>query len=745
MAINKKLIHFKTKQKFNEELANGNILDTSIVFIQDSKQIYTHGQYYGDLSECLTKYPQEFTKEEKDQMLENLGYYAVEWDGVSETIELSDEEYRKVSSATNVMLVVFGVMYLLPTIKSNEIYVYNFIEENIISIFSLNTYTNPMAITYFPVLIPKTTSDLKNDSNYIQDDAVSDGVYAVDADGKLIDYNLADSTALGVALVAGEHAFMIAKSNATDGTNTILYWGKNLYQKDVAGITNTSGSGYIGEGKTYGTDFTTWSTGPVVDFNGAANTAAIIAGYAEHGVSMDARDMCTVLNTFNSSDSYNDWYVPAAGQLALMYLAKTDINAALANISGTALESYGYWSSSEYDADFAWSVGFLNGDVNYNLKRDSRRVRFIRDISVKPLKERVSDLEDNIPTKLSQLENDVPYALKSDVEVEVKVENGVYIVDLNGTLHDPNTFTGTADQVTGIGLVTDNGSWIVALDEWYSTSESTAWNGNIRSAWGGYYKTVTGCWIGTSGHLNDFDGEANTDAIIAQLKDTTDSYSKYYTGAPAAEYCRAYSKGYKDVGSWYLPAVGELNEIVLNKDAINAILTKLGKNNLSKNSYTWSSSQSNSSDAWDYRWSTSTWGSGSKSGDSGVRPICKLELKKPLKERIKDLESQIGDINAALDYIINGPKLITFTINSVECQAEEGMTWREWIFSKYYNKDISLCINPSDTGTIQEQLNSTSEAVHLVTGSGMSYTPNIISNEVIINNQVYNVVANEGQ
>ena len=46
MAINKKLIHFKNKQKFNEELANNNILETSIVFIQDTKEIYTHGQLY---------------------------------------------------------------------------------------------------------------------------------------------------------------------------------------------------------------------------------------------------------------------------------------------------------------------------------------------------------------------------------------------------------------------------------------------------------------------------------------------------------------------------------------------------------------------------------------------------------------------------------------------------------------------------------------------------------------------------
>lgn len=46
MAINKKLIHFNKKTTFETERANGNILDTSIVFIKDSKEIYTHGQLY---------------------------------------------------------------------------------------------------------------------------------------------------------------------------------------------------------------------------------------------------------------------------------------------------------------------------------------------------------------------------------------------------------------------------------------------------------------------------------------------------------------------------------------------------------------------------------------------------------------------------------------------------------------------------------------------------------------------------
>lgn len=46
MAINKKFIHFNKKISFETELKNNNILDTSICFIKDSHEIYTHGQIY---------------------------------------------------------------------------------------------------------------------------------------------------------------------------------------------------------------------------------------------------------------------------------------------------------------------------------------------------------------------------------------------------------------------------------------------------------------------------------------------------------------------------------------------------------------------------------------------------------------------------------------------------------------------------------------------------------------------------
>lgn len=62
MAINKKLICFARLEKFEEQLNAGNILEHSIVFIQDAKKIWTHGTYYGDCSEL----------EKRIEVLENI-------------------------------------------------------------------------------------------------------------------------------------------------------------------------------------------------------------------------------------------------------------------------------------------------------------------------------------------------------------------------------------------------------------------------------------------------------------------------------------------------------------------------------------------------------------------------------------------------------------------------------------------------------------------------------------------------
>lgn len=55
MALNKQFIHFQTKSTFNAQLKAGNLKDTSIVFIKDTQEIWTHGQLYSknELQEAL--------------------------------------------------------------------------------------------------------------------------------------------------------------------------------------------------------------------------------------------------------------------------------------------------------------------------------------------------------------------------------------------------------------------------------------------------------------------------------------------------------------------------------------------------------------------------------------------------------------------------------------------------------------------------------------------------------------------
>ena len=224
-------------------------------------------------------------------------------------------------------------------------------------------------------------------------------VYAVSSTGSLIDYNTADNTAKGVAIVAGEHRFMIAKKDATDdGSNNKLYWSKNysdLSLTNYSTVDETSSAGYfpMPDGSFSGTihltdDFTTWTAGVLSDFNGKANTEVIATSSSE------AKDVCKVLETFNagtnpqSNEGFNDWYVPAAGQLSLIVLNLSEINSALSKIGGTVFERGSvlsmkrYWSSSEYDIYKAWVVDFYQNYITAYYKDNSGiQVRFVRDIN----------------------------------------------------------------------------------------------------------------------------------------------------------------------------------------------------------------------------------------------------------------------------------------------------------------------------------------------------------------------------
>jgi hypothetical protein len=105
-----------------------------------------------------------------------------------------------------------------------------------------------------------------------------------------------------------------------------------------------------------------------MDFVGEANTAAIVAQLGDNGGSTAyAAKVCDSLVAYG----FDDWYLPAAGELNEMYL-KLGPN-------GTGQITNGiYWSSSEYDNFWAWYQYFDDGFQSNFGKGNNFRCRCVR-------------------------------------------------------------------------------------------------------------------------------------------------------------------------------------------------------------------------------------------------------------------------------------------------------------------------------------------------------------------------------
>lgn len=79
-------------------------------------------------------------------------------------------------------------------------------------------------------------------------------------------------------------------------------------------------------------------------------------------------------------DFANGWYLPAVGQLNILYAEIITLNASLNLVGGTEFsmtQNNYYWSSSEYDGSQAWYVR-LDGQQSFNQKSNSNWVRGVR-------------------------------------------------------------------------------------------------------------------------------------------------------------------------------------------------------------------------------------------------------------------------------------------------------------------------------------------------------------------------------
>lgn len=218
-------------------------------------------------------------------------------------------------------------------------------------------------------------------------------VKAVKSDGTCIDYLTGDESCIAVALDLGDVKFWIEKNETSNTTWNTAYttagasntdytyfqWGP--YGSDLIGIQNYTSSWP----KSYfNYNWYSWSSPAAIsDFNGLGNTAQLLSTTATDSYNTYP-DAAVLVEEFNKNDNAEnmgrtDWYIPACGQLKLVYLQKTRINAALTKIGGTPLADDYYWSSSENSTNYGWCTDFSQNKDASSYKYNGRRIRLIRD------------------------------------------------------------------------------------------------------------------------------------------------------------------------------------------------------------------------------------------------------------------------------------------------------------------------------------------------------------------------------
>ena len=147
-------------------------------------------------------------------------------------------------------------------------------------------------------------------------------------------------------------------SSGSAGSST-MYWSTSYY--DIPALGNC-------------TDLTTCGV------DGRANTTAIL----NCGSSCGTTPAATATNSYEPSGCSKDfckktkWFLPSMRDLITLYNAKSYVNASLSLTASsgakTLTESY-YWSSTEYNSNYAWGL-LVNYGLRYNYgKNDNEYVR----------------------------------------------------------------------------------------------------------------------------------------------------------------------------------------------------------------------------------------------------------------------------------------------------------------------------------------------------------------------------------
>ncbi|MCQ2200017.1 MAG: DUF1566 domain-containing protein [Paludibacteraceae bacterium] len=116
------------------------------------------------------------------------------------------------------------------------------------------------------------------------------------------------------------------------------------------------------------------------DMEGEANTKAVVDFLDSHYPA--TTKYATQLASNYGGGGKNDWYLPSEGQLRMIKDIADRLNNRLRVNQGVSLAKTWYWSSSEYDKNFAWAVNFGSKIVGRSTKKGMDRVRAVRTMRV---------------------------------------------------------------------------------------------------------------------------------------------------------------------------------------------------------------------------------------------------------------------------------------------------------------------------------------------------------------------------
>ena len=180
-------------------------------------------------------------------------------------------------------------------------------------------------------------------------------------------YQNSGEVAEGVLLVEGGRRLVIAPTEGAEKK----WSSKPVSESNTSGAVQISGVTTTGDRET-----------ALNDFNGRANTTAIINGSTTSNITNTADYAAGFCNKYSRTNANGKgltagkWWLPSEGELAMIWANFDKINYALSKISGAAqLQTTWYWSSTQYSAFSAWYLYLYDGGMGINWRFNQGRVR----------------------------------------------------------------------------------------------------------------------------------------------------------------------------------------------------------------------------------------------------------------------------------------------------------------------------------------------------------------------------------